>query len=361
MRRRAHRREGAQSREAGGGGAGILPAAAGHLARVPNTGWQAGCLPHYSLSSSRTCAMLRLPRRFFARQSPGGRLNHHAMTQPVAPKISKWPFYLGDVLLLILATWIVYRSPEPFRAAPLFCLVASVAMGAWLCVTPFLREYRAAFQMAESGALATVVEKIKNLQAVSDQISVATAQWQILQEHSAKTALAAKEVGDRMGAEAKAFADFMQKANDNEKAHLRLEAEKLRRGEGEWLQAAVLMLDHVHALHLAGVRSGQPALMEQLASFQTACREAVRRLGLTAFEAKPDEPFNEKTHQLLEPDDKPPRHARVVETVAAGYTFQGQLVRNALVRVQPAAKSLPDDSAQLSFDAATEAEGLTNP
>jgi len=33
--------------------------------------------------------------------------------------------------------------------------------------------------------------------------------------------------------EAKAFADFMQKANDVEKSHLRLEVEKLRRSEGE--------------------------------------------------------------------------------------------------------------------------------
>src|SRR5207253_2985991 len=139
----------------------------------------------------------------------------------------------------------------------------------------------------------------------------------------------------------KAFADFMQKTNDAEKGHLRLEVDKLRRGEGEWLQSVVRILDHVYAIHQAGVRSGQPALKEQLGQFQTACRETVRRMGLIAFEAKPDEPFNEKTHQLLDPEAKPPPHARVAETIATGYTFQGQFVRPALVRLQPPEEKPP--------------------
>ena len=152
-----------------------------------------------------------------------------------------------------------------------------------------------------------------------------------------------------MSAEAKAFGDFMQKANDTEKGHLRLEVDKLRRGEGEWLQSTVRILDHVYALHLAGVRSGQPALTEQLGQFQGACREAVRRLGLVAFEAKPGEPFNEKTHQLLDPEAKPPSHARITETIATGYTFQGQLLRCALVGVQAAPEPEPE-AEQLSLE-----------
>jgi hypothetical protein len=57
------------------------------------------------------------------------------------------------------------------------------------------------------------------------------------------------------------------------KNHLRLEIEKLRRGEGEWLQVMVRVLDHVQALHLAGQRSGQRNLIEQLTHFQNSCRD----------------------------------------------------------------------------------------
>src|SRR2546421_7087788 len=173
------------------------------------------------------------------------------MPEPVLPKLAKWPFYLGDLLLLLLATWIIFKTAEPVKGSSLILVVACVGAGGWLCVIPFLTEYRAALQLAESGQLITTAEKIKNLQSVSDQIMVATAQWQILQEQSARTGVAAKEVAERMIAEGQAFADFMQKANDSEKAHLRLEVEKLRRGEGEWLQSTVLMLDHIYALHKA--------------------------------------------------------------------------------------------------------------
>ena len=47
----------------------------------------------------------------------------------------------------------------------------------------------------------------------------------------------ARHVADKMAAEAKAFAEFLQKANDTEKSHLRLEVEKFRRGESQWLAA----------------------------------------------------------------------------------------------------------------------------
>src|SRR5580765_1126535 len=180
------------------------------------------------------------------------------MTEP--PRLSKWPFYVGDLLLSGLAVWIMRQSPVPYPGITILFLVICVGAGAWLSVTPFLTEYRAALKMAESDTLATTVGQIQNVHHVGEQITTATAQWQILQEQSARTAAIAKEVADQMTAEAQAFGDFMQKANDTEKGHLRLEVDKLRRGEGEWLQSIVRILDHVYALHQAGVRSGQPAL-----------------------------------------------------------------------------------------------------
>ena len=126
----------------------------------------------------------------------------------------------------------------------------------------------------------------------------------------------------------------MKRANDSERANLRLEVEKLRRGESEWLQVTVRMLDHVYALHQGACRSGQPRLIEQVGQFQNACRDAARRVGLTPFAANEAEPFDAQRHQLLEEGAKAPADAVVGETVATGYTFQGQLIRLALVRLR---------------------------
>jgi molecular chaperone GrpE (heat shock protein) len=201
---------------------------------------------------------------------------------------------------------------------------------------PFLLEYRAAVRFAEANELTTVVAQVQQLRSIGEQVRLATSQWQSVHEHSGKTVAAAKEVMERMVAEAQAFADFMQKANDSEKSHLRLEVEKLRRSEGDWLQVAVRMLDHIYALTLAGMRSGQPGLREQLGKFQFACYDAARRIGLVPLEAKPGEAFDTQTHQLPSEQEEPPVNAVVAETLATGYTFQGQVLRLPVVSVTTA-------------------------
>ena len=266
-----------------------------------------------------------------------------------APRLSKWPFYLGDVILLGVATWMVRQSHHPLGPWPLFFLVTCAVVGAWVSVTPFLVEYRARLKFAEADSLTTAVKQINDLRAFTNQISFATAQWQLVQEQAANTVKSAREIGERITREAHAFSEFMQKANDAEKAHLRLETDKLRRGEQEWLQAVVRLLDHVYALHQAGLRSGQTVLIEQLGNFQNACRDAARRLGLVPFEAKPNEPFNDTAHQLADSEVKPALGACVAETIATGYTFRGQLLRPPLVSLKPFSASGVDTDAPLLF------------
>src|ERR1051325_12049960 len=99
----------------------------------------------------------------------------------------------------------------------------------------------------------------------------------------------AKEIAQDMAAEVKAFNEFLQRARTDERSALQLEVDKLRRGETEWLQVIVRMLDHVYALHQAALRSRQPSLIEQLGNFQNACRDAARRIGLQPFVAAPEE------------------------------------------------------------------------
>jgi molecular chaperone GrpE (heat shock protein) len=256
------------------------------------------------------------------------------MTERRLPSITKWPYYAADVLLVGVALWIVnhYPQPLPFWPATLMagCVVAAAVIGVW----PHRLEYQTAVQFAEADGLTSAIKEIRNVQAVAEQIRLATGQWQGVQEHSGKTVAAAKEVSDRIAAEAHAFTEFMQKANDSEKVTLRLEVEKLRRSQGEWLQVLVHLLDHVFALHQAGARSGQPNLEAQLGRFQEACRDVVRRVGLIPFEAGADDLFDAEKHQLPEGQPQPMPEARITQTLAAGYTYQGQLVRRSIVAVQ---------------------------
>jgi molecular chaperone GrpE (heat shock protein) len=254
------------------------------------------------------------------------------MHDRIVHELAKWPFFLGDALLLGAAWFISWQSPRPLAFWTLALGAGCIAAGAALCVLPFVLQYRALVKLAEAGTLTTAVSQIQHLEAIAAQISGATGRWQNAQEEADKTAEAAKAIADRMTAEAKAFTQFMQQANDHERATLRLEVEKLHRAENEWLQALVRILDHVYALNLGAVRSGQPKLIEQVGNFQNACRDAARRVGLTPFVPQAAEPFDAQKHQLIEGNEPAPEGAILTETVAAGYTFQGRLLRPAMVR-----------------------------
>lgn len=251
-------------------------------------------------------------------------------------KVPKWPFLLGDALLMVFGYFFVLHSPLPIRHWEI--AAGCVAVGAILGVIPFILDYRAMGSALEVNALGAVAEKIQNLEKLAAQISSATNQWagvqEIVQGNSDKTVAATKEIADRMAEEIRLFSEFMEKMNNSEKATLRLEVEKLRRGELEWLQVLVNILDHVFALHTAAVRSGDLKFAAPITTFQNVCRDTARRLGLTPFAAEPNEPFDAERHQVAGSKETPPAGAVVAETVGSGYTFQGRLLRPALVRLR---------------------------
>ena len=250
------------------------------------------------------------------------------------PVLPKWTFFLGDLLLVGAAGLIYFKSAFPLGIWQGGLIVVSVAGAALMGILPFVLEYRAASRLAESDALTEVVGQIKNVETIAAQITGATARWQSVQEVADRVAGTSRAIAERMSAEAKAFTDFMQRANDSEKATLRLEVDKLRRAESDWVHVLVRMLDHVYALHLGATRSGQPNLIAQLDQFQHACRDAARRIGLSPYAANPAEPFDAQRHQVLDGEEVPTEGATVAETLATGYTFQGRLLRPALVRLQ---------------------------
>ncbi|MGA2543794.1 MAG: nucleotide exchange factor GrpE [Verrucomicrobiota bacterium] len=255
-----------------------------------------------------------------------------------SPSPPLWPFLLVDTLFLGVAVLLLELGHRPLLWWEAAGLILCAAAGAGVFLTPFLRRSANSQSLVQAQKLADAAAKIQKLDELANQISNSTAQWQAVQDTAAKTAQTAANLAQSMGAEAKAFTEFLQKANDAERAHLRLEAEKLRRNETEWLQIVLRMLDQVYALFQAALQSGQPALAEQIGHFQNACRDIGRRAGVAVLTPLAGEPFDLKRHQLIN-DDAADDNALILDTLAPGYTYQGQLVRRALVRLQEAKAS----------------------
>lgn len=256
-----------------------------------------------------------------------------AMRNQIVPAVARWPFFLGDALLLGAACFVFSQARAQMQIWETVSCIFCVAMGAVLAIFPYVLEYRAATRIVEADAVSTVVERIQKLEQIASQISTATARWQEVHESADKTGRIAGEIAERMAGEIKAFNEFLHRTNEGEKAALRLEVEKLRRGESEWLQVLVRMLDHVYALHQAALRSQQPALIDQLGNFQNACRDVARRVGLAPFIAMRDQSFDAERHQLADGSEKIGADAKIIETIATGYTYQGKLLRPAVVRI----------------------------
>jgi molecular chaperone GrpE (heat shock protein) len=256
------------------------------------------------------------------------------MSATIEPRVSKWPFWAGDLILVLLALGIYFQCQRPLGVWELLLVVLCVALGAILGVCPFILEYRALVKLIEVAELKDVAAQVQSVEKLASQIQAATGQWQSVQEAADKTALNATQIAERIATEARSFQDFLQRANDSEKATLRLEVEKLRRSEGEWLQVLVRVLDHVYAVHQGALRSGQPNLIEQMGHFQNACRDVARRVGLNAFVAREAEAFDAQRHQVVDHESQNVTGGLVDDTIAAGYTFQGRLIRPALVRLR---------------------------
>lgn len=259
------------------------------------------------------------------------------------PRLARWPFLLADVVLVGVALVCYAQGGHwPFggvmglAAWEGWVLTVCFSLGAVLGVLPFVLEYRVAARMDELARVQRGLEQIKNLEQIGRQISSATASWQAVQDEAGKAVAAARELNDRMNAEARAFQEFLQRAHDTERTHLRLEVDKLRRAEGEWLQVIVRVLDHVWALYRAAVHSGKVNLVGQLSLFQRACRDAAQRVGVVPFVPSGGDVFDAEIHQPAEGSAASGADLSVHETLATGFRYQGQLVRKALVVLRSA-------------------------
>jgi molecular chaperone GrpE (heat shock protein) len=247
--------------------------------------------------------------------------------------LPQWPFIVGNVIFLGLAAAVMKFGHRPLSWQEASLVVLCGGLGAFSFLWPYARRNADDQTRAQIQLLADSMAQFKNLEHLTALITGATNQWLEYQVNTTKTNESVKALADGMAAEVKAFRESLHRAGETEKAHLRVEADKLRRADGERLQLIVHILDHIFALSQAAQRSGQPQLIEQIAHFQKACLGAAQRVGLVQTTAEVGAAYDDQLHQLLE-DVKATEHALVAGTIAAGYNYQGQVLRRPAVSLR---------------------------
>ncbi len=261
-------------------------------------------------------------------------------------KMTRWPFYLGDALLLGFASLGIYRSAWPLSPGAILICGCAVLAGAILGLLPAYLEYQSAVKRTQILDLAGPVEQIQNLEQIGQQVAHATALWHTAHEAAEKANSTAQKILTAQDAKFKEFHGIVQTVGEREKGQLKFELDKARRSEGDWLQTMVGLLDHVNALYQAALRSGQGNLIQQIGSFQTACRDLVRRVGLAAIGAKADDLFDPKLHHAQNATGPALEKAVIDQVLAPGYTFQGQFLRPVMVTVKAAQSFVTDPETQ---------------
>ena len=264
------------------------------------------------------------------------------MSLSEAPRTPKWPYLLADVVLVAAAA-VAWKAAPVWTWKEISLVGGLTGLGAWIFIQPFQKDHEAAVKLFEQVNLASAAEKLGSLDKTAQQIAAATAQWQDIQTISTKTVNAAGNIASQIAAEAKGFSEFLTRANDGEKATLRLEIEKLRRGEKESLQVVIHLMDHCFALFQAAAASGQPQLIQQIGNYRNACIDATRRVGILPYEAQPGEPFDAERHEIAD-GSTPPTGATVGRTVAWGYTFQGVGIRRIQVALTAPESTMGDNA-----------------
>lgn len=264
-----------------------------------------------------------------------GRVAGMAGEQETRVGVARWPFVVGDGLLLGSAGWVAWAlhgGQLEWGVGAVGCVVGAVAAGAWTLATPFLREHEAAVRRAEHAGLADTLRQVRQWEAAAAGMAASAGDIQTGQKALEGARAAVEAAAGRLAEERRAVGELQGRMLEQERQTMRVELEKLRRGEEETVRVLCHVLDHNYAVYQAGQRSGQPALVQQLGQYRAACLDAVRRLGLVAHEARPGEAFDPARHEVAE-GARPAGEAVVRGTVACGYTYRGAGIRPIIVTV----------------------------
>ena len=179
-----------------------------------------------------------------------------------APRLSKLPFIVGDIVLLALAWFIAARHPNPVTPLPLFVITGCVVAGIVALMIPFVVNNARDQEDAATSLRHELGEQFKRLKAASDHLQNSTIQLKSIEEIATKNLQAAEKLPFRLQEKITEFNQQLTAAENQDKARLEQELTRLRSGENERLVAAAEQITK----SLAGWTGIEAGVKQQIAA-----------------------------------------------------------------------------------------------
>lgn len=92
------------------------------------------------------------------------------MQQNSSLNLPKWPFYLGNILLVGIAILLAFQAGSQLTTAQFFWSFLCVATGAIIFATPFILEYQGQIRIAEAQSKTIGTQQLKQIDGVLNQM-----------------------------------------------------------------------------------------------------------------------------------------------------------------------------------------------
>ena len=155
-----------------------------------------------------------------------------------APRLSKLPFVLGNIVLLALAWFIYAHHPNPFSPLPLFIIFVCFVVGILASMYPFVVNHVRDQAYAATSLRHELDEQFKRLVAASEHLQNSILQLKSIEGIVTTNMEAAKGLPSVLQERIDGFKQQLAAAENKDKARLEQELARLRAGESE-RQAAI--------------------------------------------------------------------------------------------------------------------------
>ena len=152
-----------------------------------------------------------------------------------APRLTKLPFILGDIALLLLAGFIAARHSDPLSPIPLLVITGCVVVGVAVFMIPYIVNDARDKEDAAASLRQELSEQFKRLITASEHLQHATIQLKSIEEASTKSVESAEKLPYRLQEKIAEFNQQLADAGNKEKTAIEQELTRLRSEESERL------------------------------------------------------------------------------------------------------------------------------